>query len=531
METYCIYLRKSRADADAEARGEGETLARHEHALSALATKRKYHISKVYREIVSGDTIAARPQMQQLLQDVESGIYAGVLVMEVERLARGDTIDQGIVAQAFKYSDTKIITPAKTYDPNNEYDEEYFEFSLFMSRREYKTIKRRMQAGRFAAAREGKYVGSIPPYGYDRKKLDHDSGFTLVPNPEEAKIVKMIFEWYVHGAIMEDGTKRRLGSTVIASRLHEMGCPTRNGERWSLNTVRSILINPVYTGMIRWGYRSQKKIMKNGTVTKSRPSTTPDNYVLVKGLHEPLISQEDYDAARKLAQKNRTIPKVNVDKTLQNPFAGILVCKKCGRFMVRQPTSVYKGKTRQETILCKTPGCDNVSSGFRLVEQRILDSLREWLHQYEVQWQEHHPTCEPDNSEQVAVIDTLIKEQAKAKQQLERAYDLLEQGIYDTNTFVERSATLKAKIADTQKRIEKLEHSMQEQSSRDQEIQELMPKVRHLLAVYDTLPDAAAKNQMLHQVIAKVEYYKEKGARWHGSIDGFDVVIYPRLPK
>ena len=40
----------------------------------------------------------------------------------------GNTRDQGIVAEAFKYSDTKIITPSKTYDPNNEFDEEYFEF-------------------------------------------------------------------------------------------------------------------------------------------------------------------------------------------------------------------------------------------------------------------------------------------------------------------------------------------------------------------------------------------------------------------
>lgn len=166
METYCIYLRKSRADAEAEARGEGETLARHEHTLLELAKRQRLTIAHIYREIVSGDSIAARPQMQQMLQDITDGKYTGVLVMEIERLARGDTIDQGVVAQAFRESETKIITPVKTYDPNNEFDEEYFEFSLFMSRREYKTIKRRMQAGRIAAVKEGNYIGTNPPYGY-----------------------------------------------------------------------------------------------------------------------------------------------------------------------------------------------------------------------------------------------------------------------------------------------------------------------------------------------------------------------------
>ncbi|MCL1904457.1 MAG: recombinase family protein, partial [Oscillospiraceae bacterium] len=151
MNQYCMYLRKSRADAEAEQRGEGETLARHEKTLFELARRHKLNVCQVYREIVSGETIAARPVMQQLLSEISEGMWTGVLVMEVERLARGDTIDQGMVMQAFKYSETRIITPMKTYDPNNEFDEEYFEFGLFMSRREYKTINRRLQQGRITS--------------------------------------------------------------------------------------------------------------------------------------------------------------------------------------------------------------------------------------------------------------------------------------------------------------------------------------------------------------------------------------------
>lgn len=77
---------------------------------------------------MSGDTIAARPVMQKLLEEVGNGVWDGVLVMEIERLARGNTMDQGLISQAFQFSGTKIITPIKTYDPANEFDEEYFEF-------------------------------------------------------------------------------------------------------------------------------------------------------------------------------------------------------------------------------------------------------------------------------------------------------------------------------------------------------------------------------------------------------------------
>src|SRR5690554_1932838 len=109
MSQYVIYLRKSRADIEAESHGEGETLARHEKILLDLAKKMKLSITQIHREIVSGETISSRPVMQQLLNEVEQGMWKGVLVVEIERLARGDTIDQGIVAQTFKYSNTKII--------------------------------------------------------------------------------------------------------------------------------------------------------------------------------------------------------------------------------------------------------------------------------------------------------------------------------------------------------------------------------------------------------------------------------------
>lgn len=64
----------------------------------------------------------------------------------------------------FSTHGTKIITPQKIYNPNDEFDEEYFEFGLFMSRKEYKTINRRLHAGIIASVNEGKHVASAAPY-------------------------------------------------------------------------------------------------------------------------------------------------------------------------------------------------------------------------------------------------------------------------------------------------------------------------------------------------------------------------------
>ena len=235
--SYCIYLRKSRKDIEAEQHGDGETLARHEHTLLSLARQKKLIIGNIYREIVSGETIASRPVMQQLLHEVEQGLWDGVLVMEVERLARGDTIDQGVVQRAFQYSNTLIVTPLKTYDPANEFDEEYFEFGLFMSRREYKTIKRRMQAGRYAAAQEGKWPFNVAPYGFRRVKLKQEKGWTLEFDEQEAPVVRLIFSLFTGPS--------RIGVTYIKRNLNMQGIQPRKSQKWTDSTIRDILQNEV----------------------------------------------------------------------------------------------------------------------------------------------------------------------------------------------------------------------------------------------------------------------------------------------
>ena len=224
MEQYAKYLRKSRFDRDYAELSVEETLKRHEAILDKLAGERGYHIAKTYYEVVSGESIAARPEIQKLLEEVNAGVYAGVLVVDVERLARGNGADQAYISQVFQFSSTKIITPTKVYDPSNEFDEEYFEFGLFMSRREYKTINRRLIRGRESSASEGKYLGSIAPYGYNRVKLPNDKGYTLEPHPTEAEVVKRVFAMFLAQA----------GTKAIANALNDMRIPTRHGDLWDL---------------------------------------------------------------------------------------------------------------------------------------------------------------------------------------------------------------------------------------------------------------------------------------------------------
>lgn len=526
MEEYCLYLRKSRADMEAEAHGEGETLARHEKLLLELAKRDGYNVTQIYREIVSGETIASRPVMQQLLQEVEQGVWAGVLVVEVERLARGDTIDQGIVAQAFKYSNTKIITPLKVYKPDDEYDEEYFEFGLFMSRREYKTINRRLQRGRLAASKEGRWVSGSIPYGYESVRVESGKGYTLRPVEEEAEIVRLIFQLYTIGEENENGEIQPVGTNIIARRLDALGVlAPAGGNMWSAKTIYKILQNPVYIGKVRWGERQTKRISENGTIIKKRVHVPVEEQTLVDGLHPAIIEEEVFYKAAEIMHRKGPAP-VPRDNTLTNPLAGIVYCAKCGRVLIRRTSPVYP------LLRCTNRYCDNVGAKLELVEERLLQALAGWLSEYRLEWADEPASSE---AEQIKAVEKAIKkseaEVETLRKQLSRTHDLLEQGVYDTDTFLERSREITARTAAAEESVSALSEKLTELLRREESKKNIIPKVEKLLEVYDALPSAQAKNDMLKDVLEKVVYLRETRSPKGGPLDNFELTLFPKLPK
>ena len=524
---YCLYVRKSRADAEAELRGEGETLSRHINTLLELAKHRHLNVTQIHKEIVSGETIAARPVMQQLLTEVEAGLWDGVLVMEIERLARGDSVDQGIVTQTFKFSDTKIITPIKDYDPNNEFDEEYFEFGLFMSRREYKTINRRLQRGRLASVKEGRYVGNTPPYGYTRVKIHGDKGYTLEPVPDEANIVRMIFEWYTKGEELPDNTYRRLGVSLIVRRLNNMHIPPRKSDHWSVSSIRDMRITPVYNGKVRWNWRPTSKKMVDGHIVKERPRSSKENYTLVDGLHPSIVDEEVFNLAQEFISQNPPKP-IGEKNTVKNPLAGLVICAKCGHKMTRRP---YTGTDYPDTLMCADSVCDNISSALSYVEKRVLNALENWVSEYKLQWTDDSKKDKKVVSLKEKSLQVLNKEYKTLSSQLNKAHDLLEQGIYTTEQFLDRSKNLTERLKKNEMERLALDKEIDSDKLREETRKFIIPKVEHILSVYHTLPSAKAKNDMLKQVIEKVTYLKTKNGRWHNSPDDFEITLYPKIPK
>lgn len=486
-DDYAIYLRKSRKDLDLEALGEGETLARHRTALIELADKKGLKITRIYEEMVSGESIADRPQMQQLLDNVCAGAYAGVLVMEVERLARGNTKDQGEVAEAFSISNTLIVTPTKTYDPNNEFDEEYFEFGLFMSRREYKAIRRRMQRGLIEAIKEGNYVGSLPPYGYDIIRLNKKER-TLKLN-DQSKYVEMIFDWFVN---------ERLTSGQIANRLSEMGIPTKTGLReWNRCTIKEILQNNLYTGKIRWYRRKVTKEKSDGVRVRRKRRLSQEDYLIVDGKHPAIVSQELFDKAQTLFCGQ--VP-VKAQTTITNPFARLMVCKHCGKGISYQCHACRVG-TKPRMIHRTSLTCKVKSAPYDDVVAAVSAALRDYISDFEFKLNNDEEAKK--NKQHEDMLRMMDAELQKLEQKREKLFDFLESGIYTKQEFMERKGVLSDRIEAMQDSIENVKKTLPPPV----DYKEKIAKVSEALsALEDPGVPARAKNDLLKSVIRKIEY-------------------------
>ena len=516
---YCMYLRKSRADEQAENTNRFDTLQRHEDILLELSRKLNIKIEKIFREIVSGDSIEARPVMQELLYQVEKKLWQGVFVMEVERLARGDTVDQGIVARTFKYSGTKIITPIKIFDPVNEFDEEYFEFGLFMSRREYKVINRRLQHGRLSSVKEGKFTGSIAPYGYSKVKLKGEKGFTLEIDNDKASVVKLIFSLFLKGTENSTGY-HTLGISKIAEYLNLYNIPSPANQKWTPSTVHDILTNPVYTGKIRWNYRPAVKSVETGKIKTKRYRNSNDKLILINGLHQGIVDDVIFKKAQNKLYNYSSVP-INHSKSVKNPLAGIVTCGICGAKMVRKP---YKNK--KDFIVCPN-NCGNVACFLELLEEKLIASLDILTKGYKVKFN-HDSNQGPVRDEDIKNLSlmSLKNKEYALKKQLSKVYSLFEQGIYSKEIFSMR----KTKLQNELNNIKTAVTNFAEEKDLNKQVNEFF-KDMEITEIYRKTTDPKIKNSILKELFYKVEYKKEKSVRWNSPPDAFEITIYPKLPQ
>lgn len=506
MEEYSVneiimYLRKSRADSENET--VEEVLARHETILQEYALKTFGHIipaANICKEVASGETIESRPEIKKVLSMAANyDKYKAILVVEPQRLTRGDMLDCGTLIRVFKYNNIKIITPSKTFDLQDQYDLKYFQMTLQQGNEYLEYIKFILNRGRIASVKEGCFIGQHPPYGYDKAKKGKK--FTLVPN-EQADVVRLMFDLYVN---------KDMGCNQIASELDRRGIKPQYNEYWSPASIREMLRNPTYIGKIRWNYK--KTVITTdeyGNATKKRPRGKADNIILVDGLHDAIIDEELFNMAQTKAGRNaRTPGKLEI----RNPYATLLKCGNCGHSMSYRTYKNKDGSPRGNPrmlctyqVHCHTPSVDYFD-----FEKAFISALKFHLADFEFKLNNDDGGS---SALQQSILNTLKKDLESLDSQQSKLYDFLERGIYSEEVFLKRNSALNDRRSQLIKAIAVQEQAVPQAVSYEEKIYKLSQAIDMLQN--EDVP-AADKNKFLKSFIKRIDYYNDlpsKGNRF-----------------
>lgn len=497
-EEILIYLRKSRSD-DPNLTVE-EVLSKHETILDDWCTNNigsTVPEENKFREVVSGETIDDRPEIQKVLKLVESPKYKAILVVEVQRLSRGDLEDAGRLIKLLRYTHTNVITIQKTYDLRDEYDRDIFERELKRGNEFLEYQKKIMNRGRLLSVQQGNYIGSIPPYGFNKIFVEDGKRKcpTLEENKEQADIVRMIFDMYVN---------QNMGRTNICHRLDELGIKPPKGEYWSPPALKDMLENVHYIGKVKWNWRKTVTVVEDSEIIHTRPKSKIDEYIVCEGRHKGIISEELFNAARAKQGKNyRAKPKTKI----RNPLQGILYCE-CGKAMSYR---VYKNKGVVKSaprFLCNNQvHCGNTSCLYDEMINKVCSILEECIKDFEFRIKNNEGSSIKLHTRLVKNLEKKLEE--LNKKELSQWDKYTEEGmpkhIFDT---------LNAKVLKEKEEVENALCKAKDSIPDPVNYEEKLYKFKSALeALNNPDIDVLKQNKLLKECIERIDYKREKAKR------------------
>lgn len=511
---WIIYLRKSRQDDPNET--VEEVLSKHETILQEWAEKElggRIPEENIYREVISGESIADRDEIKKVLGRLEDPDIKGVIVVEPSRLSRGDLADCAKIIDSFRFSKTLVVTPYMTYDLENKMERKFFQDELLRSNEFLEYTKSILWRGRVAAIKRGCFINNVPPYGFKKIKIGKDNTLEIVE--EQAEVVRLIFDLYI-----KDG----LSPHRIAMQLNEMGIPAPLEEDWTRSTVHSMLRNAHYAGYVVYNQHKETQLLENGEIITRRLQQPEEEIIIAEGKHKNIIDRETWEQAKTLVSRN---PRINTKRELINPLAGILVCGKCGRVL---KYGIY-AKTLPRYTCKSKPLC------YKSVRvDTMLDAVIVALEQSELPALELKAKNNDGNALNIQrkLIAKLEKQMEDYRAQEDRQYELLETNPnYSQEVFNRRNAELRQKMEECKSAIYKAKSTLPESVDYSERVDKLKTAIGILK---DDAATASEKNKVAKAIIEKIEYHGKPSDnsrnRKHlkkGEQDVFEIVVTLRL--
>lgn len=280
----------------------------------------------------SGKSIEGRLQFNQMMEDVKSGKdnVSYVLVFKLSRFGR-NAADVLSTLQVMQDFGVNLICVEDGIDSSKDAGKLMISVLSAVAEIERENIRVQTMEGRIQKAREGKWNGGFAPYGYQLVNG------RLEINEEEAVAIRTIYDQYVNTDIGSNGISKYLENHGIRKIQRQNG----KNPLFDAHLVRLILKNPVYCGKIAYGRRKTEKV--HGTRNEYH-LVEQDNFLLVDGLHEAIVSEEVWNAAQaKLIAQAKKYEHVNKGKDERTHLlSGIVKCPICGSGMYGNKSIKYK---------------------------------------------------------------------------------------------------------------------------------------------------------------------------------------------
>lgn len=452
--------------------------------LKDYAKSHGYVVSKIFFELgISGRKADKRPEFQKMIGLAKSSDHPAdaILVWKFSRFARNQ--EESIVYKSLlkKKHNVDVISISEPLVDGPfgslieriiEWMDEYY--SVRLSGEVTRGMREKAERGGYQAR---------PPLGY--KIVSHKEPPVIVP--EEAEIVKLIFEKYVH-----DG----MGLFEIARLLNSHNFKTSHGKEFERRSIEYILQNPTYCGMIRW----------NRTINESNEIRPESEWIVTDGEHPAIISKELFDKAQERYKREYRPRGARPVSTYKHWLSGVVKCPACGRTMtantIRNNTRVYShfrcyGYTKGKCM------ANNSISSIKL-EPAVLESIKTVLDSGKITYRKIEAKTD-DTVDLKTILEDQIK---KIDVKLQRIKEAYMNGIDTMEEYKENKQAVQEEKQHLEKQLSEIK---EEKSNSKDDDEDMLLRVKN---VYDILSsdsvDATTKNDVLRSVVEKIIYEKDK---------------------
>lgn len=490
MVLAAIYLRLSEEDRTKLNKGDdSESITNQRNMLTEYAAERGWDIYEIYSDEDYSGSDDTRPAFNRMLSDAEARRFNVVICKSLSRFARDVSMVEKYINGLFIEWNIRFISLLDYADSFQQGSRKNIQINSLVNQWYLEDLSKNIRDTMNNKKKQGQYTGAFTPYGYIKDPIDKHR---MIIDDEAAAVVRRIYRLYLDG----------YGNKAIANMLNDedIPCPSkyrllkgfrtnRKDEvaeelRWSDHTVWHILRNPNYAGDLVQG-RYGKLTYKSKT---SKEKKNPDEWIIVEGVHEAIVSKEDFERVQAL-KKSRGLYNRNAStsRAVANVFSGLIKCKICGRSLILSGSGQLNKGARYLRCSGRKTGiakCTCAMVKYDVLVEEVTNRIRGLIDMY----------CDPVQLEKYAhkrdfsvEITSLQKLKDRNLFELKRVGDALSSSYIDKTTGAlsdDDFSLISANLRDKREKLEADNNDIQSQLNRLYEKQSAGDKISLMIVQY-----------------------------------------------